>query len=105
MPAIIREGPSTRQSPPRQIGFFPAVSLAIFPKLDRLGVESVHRSQEVAPMLTIAGPPARYGDRLSRRSCLRLGALARGGVCCRPDDNPTAPAHATPSNQLRPLHP
>jgi hypothetical protein len=29
--------------------FFPAVSLAIIPKLDTLGVESVHRSQEVAP--------------------------------------------------------
>ncbi|MCI0464510.1 MAG: DUF1501 domain-containing protein [Gemmataceae bacterium] len=31
-------------------------------------------------MLTIAGPSSRFCDRLSRRSCLRIGALALGGL-------------------------
>jgi hypothetical protein len=31
-------------------------------------------------MLTITGPSSRYCDRLSRRSCLRIGALALGGL-------------------------
>src|SRR5690349_12594613 len=31
-------------------------------------------------MLTIAGPGARYCDGMTRRSCLRIGSLALGGL-------------------------
>src|SRR5581483_2097638 len=42
--------------------------------------EAIVGSREVAAMLTIAGPSSRYCDQLSRRNCLRIGALALGGL-------------------------
>src|SRR5207244_5401437 len=50
-------------------------------RLDRLGLfDAFIGRQRFSAMLTIGGPESRFCDRMSRRSCLRIGGLALGGL-------------------------
>src|SRR5438105_5599477 len=50
-------------------------------KCDRLAMADAFLGcQRIRQMLTIAGPESRFCDNMSRRSCLRIGGLALGGL-------------------------